>query len=298
LELLTLVDLIQNYQFRLRIRVNYKKLKMSKRDFKNKTVIITGATGNLGSELCMNFGLAGAKVCAIDLNEENLKQLAADLKTHNIEIFTQICDITNKKLLSEVITNIKNEFGNIDVLINNAGITHIQRFNEIEDPEKVLRRIMEVNVFAAVNCCHLVMDELLKNRGMIINISSVAGFAPLLGRTAYSASKHALQGYFESLRTELYQNGVQCLTVCPSFIGADPNRAALSANDHNSVNQKKKLIGKALDPKFVAEKILIAARQNKANLIVGKTALQSYFMHRFFPNIYERLMRNKLSKEL
>lgn len=268
-----------------------------KRDFKNKNVLITGAAGNLGTSLCLKFADAGCNIYAIDLNQETVSSVCSMLQENGYSASGFACDITNKEKLEQLIRKIQTELS-IDILINNAGITNIQKFEDILEPETVLRRLMEVNLFAPVLLTKYCLNDLINNKGLIINISSVAGFAPLLGRTAYSSSKHALQGYFESLRTELYDKGVHCLTACPSFIAADADRAANEAEHKNSVNQKKKLIGKALDPNMVAEKILKAAQKNQNTVIIGKTAKMSYFMFRFFPSIYERMMRKKLSKGL
>lgn len=268
---------------------------MSKRKFQHKNILITGAAGNLGTALCECFGRAGAQIIALDLSESALLTLRDSLEKQEIKVFTQACDITDKNALKAAIAAAQQAVGAIDVLINNAGITHIQHLVDIENKEQVLRKVMEVNLFAAAACCELVLDDLIKNKGLIINISSVAGFAPLVGRTAYAASKHALQGYFESLRNELHPFQVQCLTVCPSFIGADAARMAASANDENSIYQKKKVLGKTIDPYDVAKQILVAAEQNRPRLIVGQAARLSYFMRRFFPNLYEKLMRKKLT---
>lgn len=268
-----------------------------KRDFKNKNVLITGAAGNLGTELCLIFAKSGANIFAIDLDKEAIDALYSILinKDYSAKCFT--CDITNKSELENIISNIRQKI-KIDILINNAGITHIKRFEEIEDPELVLRKVMEVNLFAAVNLTKFCFVDLLEQKGMIINISSVAGFAPLLGRTAYAASKHAILGYFESLRTELFEKEVHCMNVCPSFIGIETGKTDYDLKNINSVNQKKKLIGRALNPQFVARKIFKAALKNKSTLIIGNTAKKAYLIHRLFPNLYESLMSKKLKREL
>lgn len=266
------------------------------RSFHHKNILITGAAGNLGTALCETFGKEGANIIAFDLHEDPLDKLVERLKTNNIPVFAKACDITDPSALRNAILAARDVFGEISVLINNAGITHIQRFVHVKNPEATLRKVMEVNVFAAVNCTEALMEDIIKNKGLIINISSVAGFAPLLGRTAYAASKHALHGYFESLRSELKEVGVQCLMVCPSFISPDPKVVDLSKSHEHSIYQDKKALD-AIGPKIIAHRIYSAAKRNRPRLIIGKAARIAYFLRRFFPNLYEKVMWGKLKKE-
>ncbi len=126
------------------------------------------------------------------------------------------CDVTDAASCADAIRSAVERFGGVDVLVNNAGITHRSAF-ATTDPA-VLRRVMEVNFFGAMNLTHHALPHLLRSRGAIVAISSVAGFAPLIARTGYAASKHALHGFFESLRSEVRSQGVDVTLVCPSFI--------------------------------------------------------------------------------
>ncbi len=271
---------------------------MSRRNFKGKNILITGASGNLGTALSLAFGRQGGQIIALDLNHQALQKLTQRLEQEGIPVLAQSCDISNSSKLKSVVESAQAALGSIDVLINNAGITHIERLVNIEDPQAVLRRVMEVNLFAATQLSQLLLPNLIEQKGLIINISSVAGFAPLLGRTAYAASKHALHGYFESLRSELHEQGVQCLMVCPSFIAADPEFVDLSKADENSIFQNKKTLGKTISVRQLAAQILKAAEHNRPRLIAGQAGRLSYYLRRFFPNLYERMMRNRLKNEL
>ncbi len=266
---------------------------MSKRQFSGKNILITGAAGNLGSQLCLVFGKAGANILALDLKEEAIEVLSKELGAAKIPFYAQACDITNPDALQKAIADGRKALGPIDVLVNNAGITHIRPFAEVDNPDKVLRKVMEVNLFAPVMATQCLIKDLIENKGLIINISSVAGFAPLLGRTAYAASKHALHGYFESLRNEYIEQGLQCLMVCPSFIGADPHRVDISKTDEYSIYQQKKPLD-YISPQVVALRIFRAASRNKARLIVGKAARIAYWLRRFFPSWYEKVMRKRV----
>lgn len=263
-----------------------------KRNFKDKVVLVTGASGNLGQAICRHFALAGAKIAALDINPEALDQLYHTLKREQIELSSWVCDITQKQACYVVVKEILEQWGRIDVLVNNAGITHIEPYRQMDKGKNITQKVMEVNFFGAVYCLEAVLDQLCLHKGLIVTISSVAGFAPLLGRTAYAASKHALHGFFESLRGELQEEGVHCLMVCPSFIQAP------STGGNSSIYQHKKTIGKTTSADAIAQDIIAYSSQNKPLLIAGKTGKISYWLHRFLPKIYEYMMIKKLKQHI
>jgi short-subunit dehydrogenase len=240
------------------------------------------------------FGRAGAKIAACDLQVEPLAQLADELRAAGIDCCTAVGDISQKADCGRMVAEINAAFvgEKVYMLLNNAGITHIQPYLQTDKTANIVERVMSVNFFGAVNCTEAVIEQIVETKGLIISISSVAGFSPLLGRTAYAASKHALHGFFASLRAELHDTGASCLLVCPSFIhAADPAQAK------SAIYQDKKTVGKSLDPHTVAAEVLKAAQKNKRILVLGKTGILAYFMQRFFPAWYESIMRRRLSKD-
>lgn len=256
---------------------------MAKRNFKEKVVIITGATGGLGKELCFRFGKAGAKIAALDLKGTPLAALEKELISKNIEVFTKNCDVTIEEDCKTAILSASQNLGPIDVLINNAGITHIERFRP--DHTRIVKKIMDVNVMGCVYCAAAVLDDIIQNKGMFINLSSVAGFAPLVGRTGYSASKFALHGFFESLQAELKDDGVKVLMVCPSFINTGIGE---------SVDNPKVKVGNYALPSDVANLIFNAAEKEQKQLITGNTGKLSWIIRKLAPGLYERLMIGKM----
>lgn len=272
---------------------------MAKRNFKNSVMVVTGAAGNLGTAFCERFGKEGAKIIALDLNPEDVEKLAQQLKTKDIQVFAQACDITNAEACLAAVQAGKQHFGRIDHLINNAGITHIEHYRKMDKSKNIVRKVMEVNFFGSVNATEACLEDIVKRGGMIFTVSSVAGFAPLIGRTAYSASKHALHGFFESLRAELADDGVQCMMICPSFVS--PNKPKgyneEDALEKSSIYQPKKLVGKEVTATMVAEAVYNGALANKPLIKVGKVSKQSYLLTRIAPNLYENIMRKRLKDE-
>jgi short-subunit dehydrogenase len=181
------------------------------------------------------------------------------------------------------------------VLVNNAGITHRSAFARTE-PD-VIRRVMAVNFFGAVHCTHAVLPALVARRGMIIVISSVAGFAPLIARTGYAASKHALHGFFESLRTEVEPLGLKVLLVCPSFIETGIEKNAL-AGDGNLARHPQSIVGTRATPDAMAGKIHAAAARERRLLLPDAVSRSSWWLSRLAPRFYERLMTRKLRQEM
>jgi NAD(P)-dependent dehydrogenase (short-subunit alcohol dehydrogenase family) len=186
-------------------------------------------------------------------------------------------------------------FGRIDVVINNAGLSHRSPFADTD--VAVLRRVIDVNLFGAIHLTHPALPALKQSRGLIVAISSVAGYTPLIARTGYAASKHALHGLFESLRTELASAGVDVMMVCPSFIATQIDRNAIGG-DGQPVRHAQVTIGDPLSPDAVAERIFAGAERSRRLLLVGRTAWQAWWVSRLAPRLYEKLMARRLSGEL
>jgi short-subunit dehydrogenase len=186
-------------------------------------------------------------------------------------------------------------YGRIDVLINNAGISHRSPF--AQTGLAVLRRVMDVNFLGAVQLTHSALPHLVQSRGAIATISSVAGFSPLIARTGYAASKHALHGFFGSLRSELRTQGIDVTLVCPSFIATAIDRNALGA-DGQSARHAQVVIGRRMTPEYVADRIAVGMSRRRPLLLIGATAHQAWWLSRLAPSLFERIMVHRLQGEM
>jgi NAD(P)-dependent dehydrogenase (short-subunit alcohol dehydrogenase family) len=265
------------------------------RDFRGKVVVVIGAAGGLGRALCLRFAAAGSSIVALDRDASALAGLLADLQAGGTTALAEVCDLSREEDCRRVIAGAIQTFGGIDVLVNNAGITHRSAFARTE-PD-VIRRVMAVNFFGALHCTHAVLPALVARRGMIIVISSVAGFAPLIARTGYAASKHALHGFFESLRTEVEPLGLKVLLVCPSFIETGIEKNAL-AGDGNLARHPQSIVGTRATPDAMAGKIHAAAARERRLLLPDAISRSSWWLSRLAPSFYERLMTRKLRQEM
>lgn len=262
--------------------------------WQGKHVLITGAAGGLGTELSLLYGQLGATILAVDLQLDGLTKLSEKLVKKNIEHAVYPCDITDPVRVEETVQQIIAEYKGLDLVIQNAGTSHRSPFAETK--LHVLEKVIQVNVHGALNVTHFTLPHIVKRQGGYIAISSVAGFAPLYGRTAYAASKHAIQGFFETLRAEVADNHVHIMVVCPSFIKTAMEHRAMGA-DGSHVRNEKKTIGQVLSPQFVAQKIVTSYDRGKKRLIIGKMAWTSKIVNTLFPSFYSRMMKKQIEEE-
>jgi len=256
--------------------------------FNGKVIIITGGNGGLGQALTEQLLECGAKLAVLDLNVECI--------TPNKNLLPIAVDLTNEKALAQAIKQIIHYFNNVDILINNAGITHMSRFKDLS--ADLFQTIMTVNFTASVNITRLCLPYLAKSKGQIVAISSVAGFAPLYGRSAYSASKHAMEGFFRSIEAELADDEISVLVVSPSFVKTRPELTAQVNTGISSPGaMKKNTSGKQLSPKDAAVAILTATAKKQSNLYLGRVAKIARWLYALFPNIYMRLMIKQAKAE-
>ncbi len=256
-----------------------------------RVVAITGGAGGIGRALGKAFVEAGAKVALLDLDLGGLEEAGRLLAAESMIVE---CDITDPESAQQAIEQVLARFGRLDILVNNAGISHRSLFLETE-PD-VLRRVMEVNFFGAVNCTRAALNSVIAQRGWIITISSIAGFAPLVGRTGYSASKHALHGFFDSLRAELKRTGVTVLLACPWYT-ATPIREVALSGDGGRVGRGLDAATGLLQPAEVASQIVTACNQRRRLVIVGRAGRLSWWISHLAPRLYEILMRRSQRSE-
>ncbi|MCZ6821963.1 MAG: SDR family oxidoreductase [Deltaproteobacteria bacterium] len=265
------------------------------RSFDGKVVVVTGAAAGIGRALCLRFGRAGARVAPLDRDAAGLEALVRELAQAGIDAIPAACDVSQPNQCRSALAVIEKRLGGIDVLINNAGITHRSAFTRTDI--SVYERIMAVNFFGSLHCTKAALDSLLKRKGMIIVISSIAGFSPLLGRSGYSASKHALNGFFETLRCELAGHGVQVMIVCPGFTATSIERNALDGSGGRAGYPESGL-GKMASPKQVADAIYRGAASGKRLLVLSPLGRVVRLLSRFAPTTYARAMSRRFRREL
>ncbi|MBN2079488.1 MAG: SDR family oxidoreductase [Spirochaetes bacterium] len=266
-----------------------------RREFRDRVVVVTGAASGIGRALCGRFGKAGAIIAALDMDREGLARLEGDMEAIGVRARGYECDVSDNGSCREAVGAVIRDMGGVDVLVNNAGIT--QRSPFVSTGIGVYRRVMDVNFFGSVSCSMAAAESLIARRGMIIVTSSIAGLVPLIGRTGYCASKHALHGFFRTLRAELSPQGVGVLIVCPGFTRTNLQTRALDGDGSVTAHPQSR-VGGETTPEEVAEKVFRAARRGKKLLVLSGTGVVTRWMNALAPNLYETVMARKLRREI
>ncbi len=249
-----------------------------------RVAVITGGAGGIGRALADALEARGARVALLDLDESALAAAVADRGGRPLAVR---CDVTDADDCRAAIDRVVAELGGVDVLVNNAGISHRSPFAQTD--VAVFRKVVDVNLMGAVYCTHAALPSLLERRGRIVAISSIAGFAPLLGRTGYAASKHALHGFFDSLRAELRPSGVSVTLVCPYFTDTAMRTSALDGQG-NAASEPPPSMVTPLRPEAVAEAVVDGCLAGRRLVVPGAIGRASWWVSRLAPKAYEALM--------
>jgi short-subunit dehydrogenase len=255
--------------------------------FKDKVVVVTGGTDGIGKALVDALLGAGAKVATCGRNHDKLYQLQSEYPSAHLH--TMIADVSSENDCRRFIETTIKSFGGIDILINNAGISMRALLKDASS--EVLRKVMDINFFGAVYCTKYALDSIITRKGIIAAVSSIAGYRGLPGRSGYSASKFALQGWSEAIKTELKDEGVHVMWVCPGFTTSNIRNAALNKDGglHGGSTMDE---GKMMSAEECAIHILKAIRKRRRTLVLTFTGKRTIFLNKFFPKIADRLVKN------
>lgn len=261
---------------------------------KDKVVVITGGSSGIGKALAFEFGAKGSKVLITGRNEDDLLKITHALQEKGITAHYLRADVTipddNRRMAEEALRC----FGGIDVLINNAGISMRAVFKDV-DPG-VIRQVMDINFYGAVYATKFCLSEIIRSRGSIIGISSIAGYRGLPARTGYSASKFALNGFLESLRSELLDSGVHVLTACPGFTASNIRvRSLTEQGTAQGVSPREE--GKMMTAEECAAHIYRATVKRRRTLILTAEGKLAVFLNKWVPGLMDRIVYNKLRRE-
>jgi dehydrogenase/reductase SDR family protein 7B len=261
---------------------------------KNAVVLITGGTSGIGRACALEFGRIGAKVVITGRDAGKLADVGAEMTAAGIEHRTVQADVGDLSSATQAVANTISAFGRLDVLINNAGLSMRAKFADVD--VKVLEQIMQTNFFGTVYTTKAALPYLLQSKGTIVGISSIAGFRGLPGRTGYSASKFAMNGFLEALRTELLPQGVNVLTAAPGFTSSNIRHAALMA-DGQSQNETPRDEGKMMSSEEVARHLREAVAQRRRTLVLTGQGKLTVFLNKWLPSLTDKLVLANFRKE-
>lgn len=261
---------------------------------KDKVVIITGGTSGIGKALAFEFGVKGSRIVVTGRNRQALDETLEELGAKGIRAISVHADVTslddNQRMVDETLA----AFGRIDVLINNAGISMRALLEEV-DPD-VIRKVMDINFFGLVYATRCCIAEIIRNKGSVVGISSIAGFRGLPARTGYSASKFAMNGFLEALRTEMLNTGVHVLTACPGFTASNIRRRSLTT-DGSVQGESPRAEEKMMTAEECAAHIYKATLNRRRTLVLTMQGKFVVFLNKWLPGITDRLVYNTMKKE-
>ncbi len=259
--------------------------------FINKVIAITGGTDGIGKALVDDLIKKGAKIATCGRNSDKLYNL--QISHSNSILHTVIADVSKEQDCKRFIESTITAFGGIDILINNAGIS--MRALVRDTDLGTLKKVMDINFWGTVYCTKFALDEIIKAKGSIVGVSSIAGYRGLPGRSGYSASKHAVNGWLEALRTELYTSGVNVMWVAPGFTTSNIRNMALNneAIPHGESPMDEE---KMMSAEECAIHIVKAIEKRKRTLVLTFTGKQTVFMNKFFPRWADKLVRKHFFK--
>jgi len=254
--------------------------------FANKIVVITGGSEGIGKALVDAFLQQGAKVATCGRNYDKLYQLQSSYPGKPLLIHT--ADVSKEADCHHFIEAVIKSFGTIDILINNAGISMRSLLTDLE--LDTIRKVMDINFWGTVYCTKFALPYITQNKGTVVGVSSIAGYRGLPGRSGYSASKFAVNGWLEAIRTELLDSGTNVMWVCPGFTTSNIRNAALN-KDGQSHGETPMDEGKMMSAEECAKHILTAIEKRKRSLVLTFTGKRTVFMNRFFPSLADKLVR-------
>ena len=255
--------------------------------YEGQTVWITGASSGIGESLALELAQRGA---ALVLTARRAAQLEAlRLKCPDPNRVHVLCgDLLDEGSWVRLAHEAEAAAGPIDVLVNNAGVT--QRAKAQETHLADVRRLMELNFFAPIALTNAVLPSMLARRsGRIVVVSSVAGYVGTPLRSSYAASKHAVRGYFDSLRAELHDTGVGVTIVCPGYIRTEISKHAVSS-DGRVHGKEDAGIASGMDPTECARVVADGIGKGRSEIYVGGKEIYGIYLKRFFPKMVERIV--------
>lgn len=253
--------------------------------FKDKVVVVTGGTEGIGKALVDQLLMAGAKVATCGRDHDKLYRLQS---THpSSPLHTMVADVSNENDCRRLIETTVKFFGGVDILINNAGISmrSLLKDSNID----VIRKVMDINFWGSVYCTKYALSSIIERKGTIVGVSSIAGYRGLPGRNGYSASKFALQGWLESIKTELMNDGVHVMWVCPGFTTSNIRNAALDKEGH-AQGESPMDENKMMPAEECAQHILHAIEKKKRTIVLTFTGKRTVWLNKLFPKWTDKLV--------
>jgi len=262
--------------------------------FNENVIIITGASAGIGKELALQLAKQGAYLSLAARDVNRLTEIVMQCKALGAKVISIQTDVTKKEQCKNLIDKTIEEYGKIDTLINNAGISMWARFDEITEIE-LFENIMKVNYLGSVYCTFYALQHLKKSKGRIIGISSLTGKVGVPTRTGYAASKHAMAGFFDSLRIELMNSGVTVTMVYPGFVATEVRERALGV-DGKAVGKSHVDEENVMSAEECAKQIINVSAKRKRELVMTSKAKIGLWIKLIAPKLIDKTALKTITK--
>ncbi len=258
--------------------------------FKNKIAWVVGASSGIGKEMAIQLARNGAKVVLSSRKKEQLDEVLM-LLGRKEDHFILPLDLENSSNFEDLAKQVVDKYGHIDFLFNNGGLS--QRSNASDTPLEVDRRIMEINYFGNIALTKAVLPYMQKQgSGHLVIISSIAGKFGFFLRSAYSASKHALHGFYESVMLEEEKNNIHVTIACPGKINTNISVNALNSkgNSHGKMDHNQET---GMSAEECVKQLLTAVEKNKKEVLIGNKEIKAVTLKRFFPKLFWKIIKKQ-----
>lgn len=261
---------------------------------KEKIVVITGASSGIGKACALKFAKHCKGVVIASRDMEKLMQTEKEIAAVNQNVLSVKTDVSLESDCKNLLEQTVNKFGRVDVMLCNAGLSMRALFEEVD--LSVLKKLMDVNFWGTVYCTKYALSHLLKTKGSLIGISSVAGKKGLPGRTGYSASKFAMEGFLETVRTENLKKNLHVLVACPGFTASEIRNTALN-KDGQKQGESPREENKMMSSDEVADRIYSAVENRKRDLVLTTNGKLTVWLNKFFPSFMDGIVYSHMAKE-
>lgn len=259
-------------------------------NFHDKVIWITGASSGIGEALTYALHQRGARLIISSRREETLETVKANCSGSSDSIYVLPLDLSETDTMPQKAAEARQVFGSIDYLFNNGGIS--QRSQAVETDMEVIRDVMEVNFFGTVALTKAVLPIMIEQQqGHIVVTSSVMGKLGTRLRSTYAASKHALHGWFDSLRQEVYDDDIKVTLVCPGFIKTDITVNAIKG-DGSKLGEMSEGQKHGMPPDTFAKKMLRGVAKQKEEFYIGGEEIWGIYLKRLAPRLLKKVLRN------
>jgi len=261
---------------------------------KDAVVVITGASKGIGAELARQLARRGARLVLAARDARALEDVAAQCRAAGGAAVTLRADVSRERDCQAVMSGASLAYGRIDVLVNNAGASMWARFEEISDLA-VFERLMQVNYLGAVYCTSHALPLLRESRGLVVGISSLAGLVGVPTRTGYAAAKHAMAGFFDSLRIELMDSGVGVTMIYPGFV-ATGIRENATGPDGKPILVSPVREGEVMGVEACAARIVRAIERRERQVVMTARGKVGLWLRLVAPGLVDRIARRAIER--